>query len=130
MKELQKTFENIPKIGFFPLLRHIIPETIGYNQVLNFYQRQKELFWEMLQDRENDYDNDSPPKVVNLLLYYSTIPLNIIVCSRTLLMHISRRWVQMRKLTDGTLLEYVWTFLKLVVKQLEVPCLGSSCSCL
>lgn len=130
VKELQKTFENIPKIAFFPLLRHIIPETIGYNQALNYYKRQKELFWEMLQDRENEYDNDSPPKVVNLFQYYSLIPLNITVYSRTLLMHTLRRWAQMIKLTDGTSLEYVWTFLKLVVKQLEVPCHGSSCSCL
>ena len=87
MKELQKTFENIPKIAFFPVLRHIIPETIGYYQVLNFYKTQKKLFWELLQDRENDHDNDSPPKVISLLQYYFAIPLNIIVYSRTLLMH-------------------------------------------
>ena len=63
MKELQQTFENVPKIAFFPLLRHIIPEHIGYSQVLNFYKRQKELFWGILQDREKDFDHESPPKV-------------------------------------------------------------------
>ena len=63
VKELQQTFANIPRIAFFPLLRHIIPEHIGFTQAYNFYKRQKELFWGILEDREKDYDQESPPKV-------------------------------------------------------------------
>ena len=63
VKELQQTFSNIPRIAFFPTLRHIIPEHIGFTQVYNFYKRQKELFWGILEGREKDYDQESPPKV-------------------------------------------------------------------
>ena len=63
VEELQQTFANGPRVAFFPFLRHIIPERIGYKQVLNFYKRQKQLFWGILEEREKDYDHESPPKV-------------------------------------------------------------------